>query len=266
LEDSDRSRWWRGGRRAFATENMIRPSTSSIRSWWRNRGFTLTELLVVIAVIAVLVALLMPALTRARESAHRVVCGSNLHQIAIAVYGYEHDNKGLLPIGFSSNYPNAANVNGQPGGWPYSEMKGIVYLLPYVGGKAVTNTEADRKISRVFFCPSSDIEFELHWFGWGAGRGSSYSQYCSWSYTGPMSDGSYVNSPHSNRDKPWRLLYSDLVNVGTPPTGNHRDRSGLSAGANCLYLDGHVEWVPRAKLTVQISRFGVILYLFPDTN
>jgi prepilin-type N-terminal cleavage/methylation domain-containing protein len=65
----------------------------------RRSAFTLIEMLVVVAIIAVLAALLLPALRRAREQASRVHCMSNLRQQGIAIYMYTNDNKGNLPHG-----------------------------------------------------------------------------------------------------------------------------------------------------------------------
>ncbi len=62
-----------------------------------GRGFTLIELLVVISIIALLVGLLLPALSWARESAQKTACLSNLHQIGLSLRSYCDDNNGDLP-------------------------------------------------------------------------------------------------------------------------------------------------------------------------
>ena len=64
-----------------------------------RRGFTLLELLVVIAMIAVLVALLLPALSSAKERARRASCLNNIRQFILATHLYAHDNEDQLPSG-----------------------------------------------------------------------------------------------------------------------------------------------------------------------
>ena len=68
----------------------------------RAKGFTLVELLVVIGIIAVLVAILLPALNRARQAAQAVACLSNLRQLAQAAAGYAAQNGGSFPYQLSA--------------------------------------------------------------------------------------------------------------------------------------------------------------------
>src|SRR5437764_11944674 len=64
----------------------------------RKRGFTLVELLVVIAIIGVLVALLLPAVSAAREAARRTQCANNLKNLGLAMMNY-HDSNKKYPLG-----------------------------------------------------------------------------------------------------------------------------------------------------------------------
>ena len=100
----------------------------------KRAGFTLVELLVVIGIIAVLVGLLLPALTKARQEANSLSCMSNLRQIGIAMAGYAQANNGTYPLYYWNGDGDPTVPNGATD-WTF-------LLLPYFNRAGATGTYA----------------------------------------------------------------------------------------------------------------------------
>lgn len=110
----------------------------------QQSAFTLVELLVVIAIIAVLAALLLPALSTARERGKSIVCINNLKQISLAVLTYIGDHEGSLPP-FSYD-PNCAGFQAE--NWASVLVNGGYVTAPW------SATPTDYPRSSIFRCPN----------------------------------------------------------------------------------------------------------------
>ncbi len=99
----------------------------------RRAAFTLVELLVVIAIIGILIALLLPAVQAARESARRSQCLNNLKQFGMAMHNYENVNRRFPPGQVNLDSADPDFVNNNPTSIPanYYSWSQHVYLLPY---------------------------------------------------------------------------------------------------------------------------------------
>ena len=196
----------------------------------KRNGFTLIELLVVVAIIAILAAMLLPALSRARERARQAVCMNNLKQIGLAIEMYANDYDEWLP---PASYGSSSSQY-----WYSPYPPGNQILGPYVGGNW-------RMLARG--CPShpnhkygsskSDIK------GYGDyGLNINIIGYAGWSW--PRHKINYTGFRGRESHK---FLVVDLMpdvwifgfsRYGTPAIGNvHSD------GFNALFLDMHGEYM-----------------------
>ena len=139
----------------------------------KRQGFTLVELLVVIAIIGLLIALLLPAVQAARESARRTECANHLKQLALAVIEHEQVNRFYPSGGWGWGWvgdPDRGYGLRQPGSWGYSvlqylESQNIYYLDagPENAAKQAARAVLAATPVATFICPSRREVISYPW-------------------------------------------------------------------------------------------------------
>ena len=143
-------------------------SSTRRRTSGPSPGFTLVELLVVIGIIAVLISVLLPALSKARGRAQTISCASNLRQVTLAVLNYAAEYKGSLPYGMVFNKQTAT---GRPAAgdssyitWFSSADKYMTakssFPIPYDYNTGFFDGGTTRKFNPAFKCPAVPSDFQ----------------------------------------------------------------------------------------------------------
>lgn len=204
----------------------------------RHRSaFTLIELLVVISIVAILIALLLPAIERAREASYLIVCASRQKQVGMALLGYAEDYENYTP---------------PPKGYP--DQNGISVYSYYPDGRGwrglgLLYRDADYLVNKeVFYCPSAGrFKMDDPQYGWVEDRIIGISP-----HGGSILLTLHLRQPNAFKrvwtganvreetkvsyleDNKMAWVFDELVYVA--PENTHPD------GLNTLFTDGHVRF------------------------
>jgi prepilin-type N-terminal cleavage/methylation domain-containing protein/prepilin-type processing-associated H-X9-DG protein len=209
----------------------------------KKAGFTLVELLVVIGIIALLISILLPALTRAKESARRVACLSNLRQVHMAFNLYASVNKDQVPLGYRAGFKQFNSMI-------YSMTTNKMVLFGWL-----YNADLMRS-PNAFFCPSENDPKSLLATDanpWPPGSDTTKHTYAGY---GSRPEIELPDDPAGGLGQPMPRLYkfrnkailADLTAIIARVDTRH------VAGVNVLYGDGSATWVDRSTFNTPLQQ------------
>ena len=218
-------------------------------------GFTLIELLVVISIIALLIGILLPVLSNARETARAIACGSNVRQLNIAVQNYGSENKAAVMPQTLFQHPELTDAARGPGYWH-----------DFLIARYLDDRDTNYNIAMEFLtCPSDDLAFEptpanpsygynLH-LGWGPFLAPMPGDPKTWrNFSEFVMPGDVITFGDAMHREEFLALYgmptianSQTLNYFNGPALGDREiypfRHHGQTSANVGFLDGHVETV-----------------------
>jgi prepilin-type N-terminal cleavage/methylation domain-containing protein len=227
----------------------------------KNKAFTLIELLVVVSIIALLISILLPSLSSAREQAQRVKCGSHMHQTGIGLASYSSDYRQMLPV---------------RGGYMYNLKETNEYHFPKTGNAAFDKFRSNVNIGGLFpkycagdgvfyYCPANLVYlYDSTANGWPTfkadyappGPGVTWAGY---SYAIPVLPGHHPKDDGKLSYKP----VSELCSTGAPA---HPDVFGGLYNSDPLYGPSYARYPDDPKIMGYISlalRQGSLRYSSP---
>lgn len=227
-----------------------------------HRAFTLIELLVVIGIIAVLLAILLPALEKAREHAHVAKCATNLRSLGAGLALYANENHGnYARTVYQPGLPPTAGTNASApnpfaaGGPAPNDVSAAIFLL----------VRTQRFPTVMFTCPYNDVNDWQPDPAQDPPSRSNFTDYrhnLGYSYLNPYPIAPVQAAGYlpGQRLDPAMPVMAD-INPGSGSTENSENHE--ERGQNVLYADGHVQWeisplVGIDKDNIYVNKAGMV--------